>query len=52
MVTAVPIVVTLIGAGLTGAAVPAAVVVMPKGALAKLVCVNVNGPSTPPKVIF
>ena len=51
-VTAMPDVVTLMATGAAGVAVFAATVVMPAGALARLVCVNVKGPPTPPVVIF
>ena len=51
-VTAVPTVVTLIEAGAAGVGVPAAIVVIAAGALARLVWANVNGPPKPPVVVF
>lgn len=42
----------LMAVGAAGAAVPAVVVVMPKGALARLVWLNVKTPPTPPRVVF
>lgn len=51
-VTAEPKVEILTAAGLAGAAVPAVVVVIPKGVLAKLVCAKVNTPPTSPTVVL
>ena len=50
--TAVPTKVTLMAVGEAGVAVPAATVVMPAGALARLVCAKVKAPPKPPVVIF
>ena len=47
-----PTVVTLMAVGEAGVAVPAARVVILEGALARLVCANVNGPPNPPSVVF
>ena len=51
-VTAVPDVETAIAVGVTGAAVPATVVVTLAGAAERLVAVNVNGPPKEPVVNF
>lgn len=52
IVTAVPMVVTFIAVGATGAAILMVDVVMLAGALVKFVCVNVKAPDVPPSVIF
>ncbi|MNV67040.1 hypothetical protein D3C71_1598230 [compost metagenome] len=47
-----PVVVTLIGVGDDGVGVPAAPVMMPAGALARLVWLKLNVPPAPPCVTF